>query len=707
MQTGWLADPQLQDRWDVPINPALLRGVTILETTGADTNNALFNAWTSRFYNYINYVLTSSSALQYYYPDIDPNQRDPTAANYALNVLYTSGMSLSHVAGYEALMVVATMWNSTIAEHNTNGQALVNGSLLPYLTFEKFRQTYRQPNMSMVGLDQFTSYGTQELSRMRVIQLDGSYLGLYGPYTASFNINTTTGAVAFVPNASIYMMPGNRSFYDVPIDMLPPNESFLLWSDKSVQGIVAIAAFVALITLSSTIYIAANHLAPPITYSVGFGLTIVLGNVVTLIGKDKPIACAVRIWPVPFGLTIVLACMVIKGHLLYTIFSLSRTRLASFTTNLKERIVLLVPLFAFVTLGYTLTSVPKQFYFESVSTIFGVLFVWWLLLGQILLAHLGPWIKHIGRRGRKLRKALKMVAGVSTSGMESSQSTSEFSGDHGAVRHVNAEVVGFKADKPSDASEDYKSPTRSYRVAMGYILVGRFVSQWKRAELVLFIHPTFTIRWCLNPESIMPEMHFLSLDGLKSIRSESRGTGKYCEHSCKMEFESTTLLLQFSKASRMEVWTDAVARAVLAVRAPDDKRALMGESDLIRELQLTRKPKTSKTNEEHSYLGDQYLRDEYARHRTASPEYVAGFIKGWTAYRNTLSEQLDKATLEQDALDRETERLKNLESIGAKMNPSDLDNFTPEQIGQLFALKEAARNKTQKPDSGSSGSSAV
>nr|KAJ3417773.1 acetate non-utilizing protein 9 [Polyrhizophydium stewartii] len=82
-------------------------------------------------------------------------------------------------------------------------------------------------------------------------------------------------------------------------------------------------------------------------------------------------------------------------------------------------------------------------------------------------------------------------------------------------------------------------------------------------------------------------------------------------------------------------------------------------------------------------MGDQYLRDEFARHRTAAPEYIPGFIKGWTAYRDTLAQQLDEAS----------ERVKGEAiPVGAKLEPGELDSLSPQQLGQLYALKQAAKS---------------
>ncbi|KAI8929969.1 hypothetical protein BC831DRAFT_508836 [Entophlyctis helioformis] len=43
------------------------------------------------------------------------------------------------------------------------------------------------------------------------------------------------------------------------------------------------------------------------------------------------------------------------------------------------------------------------------------------------------------------------------------------------------------------------------------------------------------------------------------------------------------------------------------------------------------------------FMGDQYLKDEFVRHKAAQQEYIPGFIKGWTAYRDTLADQISRA----------------------------------------------------------------
>ncbi len=86
------------------------------------------------------------------------------------------------------------------------------------------------------------------------------------------------------------------------------------------------------------------------------------------------------------------------------------------------------------------------------------------------------------------------------------------------------------------------------------------------------------------------------------------------------------------------------------------------------------------------FLGNQYVRDEFVRHKTAGPEFLPGFLDAWTQYRNSLSAQLSadkKNPLTHD-------------SLGAPL--SNLESLSEAQLGQLFALRQAAKGETQSED---------
>ncbi|XP_017336560.1 succinate dehydrogenase assembly factor 3, mitochondrial [Ictalurus punctatus] len=73
-------------------------------------------------------------------------------------------------------------------------------------------------------------------------------------------------------------------------------------------------------------------------------------------------------------------------------------------------------------------------------------------------------------------------------------------------------------------------------------------------------------------------------------------------------------------------------------------------------------------------LGDQYVKDEFRRHKSASPEQAQHFMKEWEAYRDTLQTQV-----------LETAGRGKM-AFGADLSEQQLRDFQEEQIGQLYEL---------------------
>ncbi|XP_066531467.1 succinate dehydrogenase assembly factor 3, mitochondrial isoform X3 [Hoplias malabaricus] len=73
-------------------------------------------------------------------------------------------------------------------------------------------------------------------------------------------------------------------------------------------------------------------------------------------------------------------------------------------------------------------------------------------------------------------------------------------------------------------------------------------------------------------------------------------------------------------------------------------------------------------------LGDQYVKDEFRRHKSAGPEEVTIFMKEWESYRDTLQTQVLEAV--------GNEKL----ALGADLPEQKLRHFQDEQIGQLYEL---------------------
>ncbi|XP_064644548.1 succinate dehydrogenase assembly factor 3, mitochondrial-like [Lineus longissimus] len=78
-------------------------------------------------------------------------------------------------------------------------------------------------------------------------------------------------------------------------------------------------------------------------------------------------------------------------------------------------------------------------------------------------------------------------------------------------------------------------------------------------------------------------------------------------------------------------------------------------------------------------VGTQYVRDEFRRHKDATPEATEKFMKEWIIYCNMLAKQLGKRT--------------KVQTIGADLADDTLGTLTEEQIGQLYEL----RSESVKP----------
>ncbi|XP_061698044.1 succinate dehydrogenase assembly factor 3, mitochondrial [Syngnathoides biaculeatus] len=75
-------------------------------------------------------------------------------------------------------------------------------------------------------------------------------------------------------------------------------------------------------------------------------------------------------------------------------------------------------------------------------------------------------------------------------------------------------------------------------------------------------------------------------------------------------------------------------------------------------------------------LGDSYVKDEFRRHKNASPEEAKSFMSEWENYKDTLQSQV---------LDSVRDKNGYLK-FGIDMSEEKLSHFQDEQIGQLYEL---------------------
>ncbi|XP_062385891.1 succinate dehydrogenase assembly factor 3, mitochondrial [Sardina pilchardus] len=87
-------------------------------------------------------------------------------------------------------------------------------------------------------------------------------------------------------------------------------------------------------------------------------------------------------------------------------------------------------------------------------------------------------------------------------------------------------------------------------------------------------------------------------------------------------------------------------------------------------------------------LGDQYVKDEFRRNKSAAPEEVKSFMTEWEQYRDTLQTQV---------LDAMSGKLEKLE-FGAVLSDDRLKLFQDEQMGQLYELMLEATKPNRQFD---------
>jgi len=80
-------------------------------------------------------------------------------------------------------------------------------------------------------------------------------------------------------------------------------------------------------------------------------------------------------------------------------------------------------------------------------------------------------------------------------------------------------------------------------------------------------------------------------------------------------------------------------------------------------------------------FGDEYVRDEFRRHKKAEVQFIPIFMKEWTNYATTLAGQLGQKT--------------SYKVLGVPLATSRLSEMSDEQVAQLFELFSAAQRTSQ------------
>ena len=86
-------------------------------------------------------------------------------------------------------------------------------------------------------------------------------------------------------------------------------------------------------------------------------------------------------------------------------------------------------------------------------------------------------------------------------------------------------------------------------------------------------------------------------------------------------------------------------------------------------------------------LGDQYVRDEFQRHRDASPHEAGLFLQEWAGYALNLARQLG------------VRGVRGSQTLGTHISDEQMDHLRPEQLVQLYELFQETQNPSRLPDS--------
>ncbi|XP_060586509.1 succinate dehydrogenase assembly factor 3, mitochondrial-like [Ruditapes philippinarum] len=78
-------------------------------------------------------------------------------------------------------------------------------------------------------------------------------------------------------------------------------------------------------------------------------------------------------------------------------------------------------------------------------------------------------------------------------------------------------------------------------------------------------------------------------------------------------------------------------------------------------------------------MGDQYVKDEFRRHKKCSETEAEVFMDEWTKYYLQLAKQLAAR--------------KKHQTVGTNLSPEFLDNFNDEQVAQLVELFNTATDR--------------
>nr|KAJ3421563.1 hypothetical protein HK105_003092 [Polyrhizophydium stewartii] len=329
-------------------------------STAPNPADPYYAAFFPRFQTFATWTIANQAGL---YRDINFGQTDSRQQDYPRNFFYgdpptDSIPAQSVIFAYDVTRALAYTLEQIIVDAQTTGAALANGSLASAITLAKLTKDYTTKPM-LVTIPAFTPQGDPLPNPLIIVELQGkSFTDVYDT-VASVSLDPVTGNGNMTIDKSKFFWNGNRSLSDVPIDSMPDKEDFVKTSDTIV--VVMLALFVIVKEKSQFIRL----FSPRLLAGISIGLALMQVNSFLLVGKNKPVGCALRPWPVPVGVSVVLASIVAKNLRIISVFAFSMSRMLSLFDRLKKihiiaihTVLILVPmiLLAVVTAISPMTS---------------------------------------------------------------------------------------------------------------------------------------------------------------------------------------------------------------------------------------------------------------------------------------------------------------------------------------------------------------
>ncbi|KAH6579193.1 hypothetical protein BASA61_010390 [Batrachochytrium salamandrivorans] len=361
-QSDLSVEPGSEHRWDTPLYPDLLRGVSIVNNpVGPSVNSTYLKEFMPDFLKFANSTAANNTDM---YMFMDATEIDPTSQAYPLSYLFSNPGKDTIPAnpvcsGYDGAWTLAHVCEKAIVNSGMTGAELANNSLSSTISLDLIL-SQAMAYSSLTEFSLFSRQGDPITDSFIMYQLTG--LDYYSKVQVGvFHMNTATGS-------------SGRPYLDVPSDSPPIYQDYVSPTDISTIIVLVCSAISTLYCLASFILLVKYGHSFQLMLGCAIGLSILPLNSFTLVGREKSNQCEFREYPIPVGITIILSCMLVKNMMLLSIFSLSANRIACFIRSIGSKwmfvpvMIITFPVLvivSIVTLKYPLRS--QEVYIEAIA----------------------------------------------------------------------------------------------------------------------------------------------------------------------------------------------------------------------------------------------------------------------------------------------------------------------------------------------------